>query len=42
MEVGDIKRFKTDGDFVSYCRMVDARRLTERIASLAFATKVRF
>jgi transposase len=28
MEVGDIKRFKTDGDFASYCRMVDARRLS--------------
>ena len=26
MEVGDVKRFKTDGDFASYCRMVDARR----------------
>jgi len=28
MEVGDIKRFKTDGDFASYCRVVDARRLS--------------
>lgn len=28
MEVGDIKRFKTDGDFASYCRMVDANRLS--------------
>ena len=28
MEVGDIKRFKTDGDFASYCRAVDARRLS--------------
>jgi len=28
MEVGDIKRFKTDGDFASYARMVDARRLS--------------
>jgi transposase len=28
MEVGDISRFKTDGDFASYCRMVDARRLS--------------
>jgi transposase len=28
MEVGDVKRFKTDGDFASYCRMVDARRLS--------------
>jgi transposase len=28
MEVGDIKRFKTDGDFASYCRMVDARRFS--------------
>ena len=28
MEVGDIKRFKSDGDFASYCRMVDARRLS--------------
>lgn len=26
MEVGDIKRFKTDGDFASYCRMVGAKR----------------
>jgi transposase len=28
MEVGDIGRFKTDGDFASYCRLVDARRLS--------------
>jgi transposase len=28
MEVGDIKRFKTDGQFASYCRMVDATRLS--------------
>jgi transposase len=28
MEVGDIQRFKTDGDFASYCRMVDARRVS--------------
>jgi transposase len=28
MEVGDIHRFKTDGDFASYCRTVDARRLS--------------
>ena len=28
MEVGDIQRFKTDGDFASYCRMVDAKRLS--------------
>jgi len=28
MEVGDIKRFPSDGDFASYCRMVDARRLS--------------
>jgi transposase len=26
--VGDIGRFKTDGDFASYCRAVDARRLS--------------
>jgi transposase len=26
--LGDIKRFKTDGDFASYCRMVDARHLS--------------
>lgn len=25
MEVGDIGRFKTDGDFASYCRLVDAK-----------------
>jgi len=28
MEVGDIQRFKSDGDFASYCRTVDARRLS--------------
>jgi transposase len=28
MEVGDIGRFKTDGDFASYCRAVDSRRLS--------------
>jgi transposase len=28
MEVGDVKRFKTDGDFASYCRAVDSRRLS--------------
>jgi len=28
MEVGQISRFKTDGDFASYCRMVDAKRLS--------------
>lgn len=28
MEVGDISRFKTDGEFASYCRTVDARRLS--------------
>jgi transposase len=28
MEVGDVHRFKTNGDFASYCRMVDARRLS--------------
>ncbi len=28
MEVGDIHRFNTAGDFASYCRMVDARRLS--------------
>jgi len=28
MEVGDIGRFQTDGDFASYCRLVDARRLS--------------
>ena len=28
MEVGDITRFKTDGDFASYCRAVDSRRLS--------------
>jgi transposase len=28
MEVGDIQRFKSDGDFASYCRMVDARHLS--------------
>jgi len=28
MEVGDIARFPTDGDFASYCRTVDSRRLS--------------
>ena len=28
MEVGAIGRFKTDGDFASYCRMVDAKHLS--------------
>lgn len=28
MEVGEVKRFASDGDFASYCRMVDARRLS--------------
>jgi transposase len=28
MEVGEIGRFKTDGDFASYCRLVDARHLS--------------
>ena len=28
MEVGDVKRFQTDGDFASYCRRVDAKRLS--------------
>jgi transposase len=28
MEVGDIKRFRTDGDFASYCRTVGAKRLS--------------
>ena len=28
MEVGDIGRFKTDGDFASYCRTVDSRRMS--------------
>lgn len=28
MEVGDIQRFPTDGDFASYCRLVDAKRLS--------------
>lgn len=28
MEVGDIKRFDSAGDFASYCRTVDARRLS--------------
>src|ERR1041385_1417946 len=28
MEVGDINRFKSDGDFASFCRMVDAKRLS--------------
>ena len=28
MEVGDIRRFRTDGDFASYCRAVDSRRIS--------------
>jgi transposase len=28
MEVGDVTRFKSDGDFASYCRMVDAKHLS--------------
>ena len=28
LEVGDISRFKTDGDFASYCRAVDSRRMS--------------
>jgi len=28
MEVGEISRFKTDGDFASYCRLVDAKRVS--------------
>lgn len=28
MEVGEIGRFQTDGDFASYCRAVDSRRLS--------------
>lgn len=28
MEVGDIARFRSDGDFASYCRAVDSRRLS--------------
>jgi transposase len=28
MEVGDIQRFRTDGHFASYCRAVDAQRLS--------------
>ena len=28
MEVGDIARFKSDGDFASYCRAVDSRRMS--------------
>jgi len=28
MEVGDIGRFKIDGDFASYCRAVDSRRMS--------------
>jgi transposase len=28
MEVREIGRFKTDGDFASYCRTVDSRRLS--------------
>jgi len=28
LEVGDVSRFKTPGDFASYCRTVDSRRLS--------------
>ena len=28
MEVGDVKRFKTPGDFASYCRTVDSKRMS--------------
>jgi transposase len=28
MEVGEISRFKTDGDLASYCRVVDAKRIS--------------
>lgn len=28
MEVGEVKRFQSDGDFASYCRMVDAKRFS--------------
>jgi len=28
MEVGEIHRFKSDGEFASYCRMVDAKHLS--------------
>jgi len=28
MEVGDIQRFASDGQFASYCRLVDAKRLS--------------
>lgn len=28
MEVGEIKRFKTPGDFASYCRTVDSKRMS--------------
>ena len=28
LEVGEIDRFKTDGDFASYCRLVDAKRIS--------------
>jgi len=28
MEVGDIKRFKADGNFASYCRAVDSKRMS--------------
>jgi len=30
MEVGDIRRFKMPGDFASYCRTVDSRRLSNQ------------
>jgi transposase len=28
METGDIQRFKTPGDYASYCRTVDSRRVS--------------
>jgi transposase len=28
MEVGEIKRFRSDGDFASYCRTVDAKHMS--------------
>lgn len=30
MEVGEIKRFKTSGDFASYCRAVDSKRTSNQ------------
>ncbi|HXT13365.1 MAG TPA: transposase [Candidatus Angelobacter sp.] len=30
MEVGEIERFKTPGDFVSYCRAVDSKRTSNQ------------